>query len=109
MGKALTRRQNDSDGALTAAKTLLESVCKHILMECKVPYSQYPEIRIYPENLFIKAKRNEPGQHISPVLGFINFSLPVKIVKITFLSKLNQISVVAVGISLLSTPVLPSI
>jgi hypothetical protein len=43
-GKALSRRQNDSDGALTVAKTLLESVCKHILTECKVPYPQNPEI-----------------------------------------------------------------
>jgi len=29
--KALERRKNDPDGAITAAKTLVETVCKHIL------------------------------------------------------------------------------
>jgi len=36
---ALARRLTDPDGAITAAKTLLESVCKHILKEAGVAYS----------------------------------------------------------------------
>jgi hypothetical protein len=37
--KALQRRQTDPDGAITAARTLLESVCKHILESAG---KQYP-------------------------------------------------------------------
>jgi len=37
--RQLIRRQNDDpEGAITAARTLLESVCKHILDECNVEY-----------------------------------------------------------------------
>jgi phage portal protein BeeE len=36
--KALTRRTSDPEGAITAARTLLESVCKHILDDAGVPY-----------------------------------------------------------------------
>jgi hypothetical protein len=36
--KALTRRASDPEGAITAARTLLESVCKHILDDAAVPY-----------------------------------------------------------------------
>lgn len=36
--KALERKGTDPEGAITAARTLLESVCKHVLDEAKVPY-----------------------------------------------------------------------
>lgn len=37
--KALERRHTDPEGAITAARTLLESVCKHILDERGVDYA----------------------------------------------------------------------
>ena len=37
--RALERRSSDPEGAITAARTLLESVCKHILDDLHVPYS----------------------------------------------------------------------
>lgn len=36
--RALQRRNNDPEGAITAARTLLETVCKHILDEQKIAY-----------------------------------------------------------------------
>ena len=33
-------RQDDPEGAITAARTLLETVCKHILDETEVDYSK---------------------------------------------------------------------
>jgi hypothetical protein len=36
--KALERRSTDPDGAITAARSMLESVCKHILDRLSVPY-----------------------------------------------------------------------
>ncbi len=38
-GKALARRDNDPEGAITLARTLLETVVKRILDECDEPYS----------------------------------------------------------------------
>lgn len=38
--KALDRRINDPDGAITAARTLLETVCKHILDESGGDYTE---------------------------------------------------------------------
>ncbi|MCY9848227.1 abortive infection family protein [Pectobacterium jejuense] len=37
--KALERRNTDPDGAITSARTLLETVCKYILDELKEPYN----------------------------------------------------------------------
>lgn len=37
--KALDRRIDDPEGAITAARTLLETVCKHILDDCEVAYA----------------------------------------------------------------------
>ena len=36
--KALDRRTDDPEGAITAARTLLETTCKHILDDARVPY-----------------------------------------------------------------------
>ncbi|MEZ5759091.1 MAG: abortive infection family protein [Emcibacteraceae bacterium] len=38
--KALERRANDAEGAITAARTLLETVCKHILDASDVVYKK---------------------------------------------------------------------
>lgn len=46
--KALERRASDPEGAITMARTLLESVCKHILEEAAVTYEDSPDInRLY--------------------------------------------------------------
>lgn len=37
--KALSRTENDADGAITAARSLIESVCKQILVERNVDYN----------------------------------------------------------------------
>jgi hypothetical protein len=42
--KALVRREGDSEGAITSARTLLETVCKHILDQSGV---EYPEMQIF--------------------------------------------------------------
>jgi hypothetical protein len=42
--KALDRRASDPEGAITMARTLLESVCKHILEEAGVPHDESPDI-----------------------------------------------------------------
>jgi hypothetical protein len=36
--KALDRRASDPEGAITMARTLLETVCKHVLDDSKTPY-----------------------------------------------------------------------
>lgn len=46
--KALDRRQSDPEGAITAARTLLETVCKHILDERGIEYSNKTDLpRLY--------------------------------------------------------------
>jgi uncharacterized protein YfkK (UPF0435 family) len=42
--KALERRSSDPDGAITAARTLLETVCKYILDECKITYDDAADL-----------------------------------------------------------------
>jgi len=42
--KALERRSPDPEGAITAARSLLESVCKHILDEAEVEYGDAPDL-----------------------------------------------------------------
>ncbi|MBB3639266.1 abortive infection family protein [Variovorax atrisoli] len=42
--KALDRRSSDPEGAITMARTLLESVCKHILEEAEVKHDDSPDI-----------------------------------------------------------------
>lgn len=42
--KALERRVSDPEGAITLARTLLESTCKYILDEYKVDYGNSPDI-----------------------------------------------------------------
>ncbi len=51
--KALARRQSDPEGAITSARTLLETVCKRILDEAGKPYTDtedLPRPIIWPRN-----------------------------------------------------------
>lgn len=61
--KALERRSTDPEGAITAARTLLETVCKHILDAHGVQYDaakvDLPELY----RLTAKELRLAPGQH----------------------------------------------
>jgi uncharacterized protein YfkK (UPF0435 family) len=42
--KALDRRQSDPEGAITAARTLLETICKHILDEKDIEYTNKTDL-----------------------------------------------------------------
>lgn len=42
--KAMDRRESDPEGAITAARTLLESVCKFILDENGIPYNDKDDL-----------------------------------------------------------------
>lgn len=64
--KALERKQADPEGAITMARTLLESMCKHILDERDVSYGESPDL---PElyRLTSKALNLAPSQHTEGV------------------------------------------
>jgi hypothetical protein len=60
--KALDRRHEDPEGAITAARTLLETVCKHILDECGVEYGDGTDLpKLY--GLTSKELNLAPSQH----------------------------------------------
>lgn len=60
--KALERRVTDPDGAITLARTLLESTCKYILDEHQVDYGNAPDInQLY--RLVSKELNLAPSQH----------------------------------------------
>ena len=59
--KALQRRQDDPEGAITAARTLLETVCKHILDEKGVDYSKDDLPKLYGKTA--EALDLAPSQH----------------------------------------------
>jgi hypothetical protein len=64
--KALARRQTDPEGAITAARTLLETVCKHILDRAGVSYSDRDDL----PKLYAEAARFlniAPSQHTEEV------------------------------------------
>jgi len=64
--KALARRATDPDGALTAARSLLETVCKHILDERSVPYEDGAELpKLY--SLTANQLNLSPSQHTEQV------------------------------------------
>lgn len=64
--KALERRQSDPEGAITMARTLLETTCKHILDDLDATYGESPEL---PElyRLTSKALNLAPSQHTEGV------------------------------------------
>lgn len=60
--KALARRTEDPEGAITAARTLLESVCKHILDEHQVSYDDKMDLpKLY--SLTASQLNMSPSQH----------------------------------------------
>lgn len=64
--KALERRASDPEGAITSARTLLESVCKHILDVAETPYEDSADMnklyRLTAEQLNIA-----PNQHTEQI------------------------------------------
>ena len=64
--KALERRHADPDGAITAARTLLETVCKHILDDAGVPYTDRDDLpKLY--GTAAKELNLAPSQHTEEV------------------------------------------
>ncbi|MGB8645151.1 MAG: abortive infection family protein [Anaerolineae bacterium] len=64
--KALDRRQSDPEGAITAARTLLETVCKHILDEKSIEYNNKTDLpQLY--HLVSVELNLSPGQHTEDV------------------------------------------
>lgn len=60
--KALSRRMSDPEGAITIARTLLETVCKHILDERNVAYSDREDLpKLY--HLTAQELQLAPGQY----------------------------------------------
>jgi len=60
--KALARRGDDPEGAITAARTLLESVCKHLLDDMGQPYDNKADLpKLYA--LCASALNLAPDQH----------------------------------------------
>ncbi len=60
--KALSRRLDDPDGAITVARSLIKSVCKHILDQTSTPYEDHSEL---PKLYALVAQRLNlsPAQH----------------------------------------------
>lgn len=68
--KAMDRRASDPDGAITAARTLIESTCKHVLDELHVPYPDDAD----PARLWALCAEQlhlSPSQHAEPVFKSI--------------------------------------
>lgn len=70
--KALGRRKTDPEGAITVARTLLETVCKRILDESSIAYSDKDDLpKLYA--MAAKALNLAPDQHseepIKAILG----------------------------------------
>jgi len=60
--KALDRRSSDPEGAITLSRTLIESVCKHILDESDIVYDDGAELpKLY--RLTAEALNLAPSQH----------------------------------------------
>ena len=68
--KALDRRDSDPEGAITASRTLLESVCKHILEDANVKYDQKTDLpKLY--GLCAETLKFAPSQHQEKVFKSI--------------------------------------
>ena len=64
--KALERRSSDPEGAITSARTLIESVCKHILDEAEVSYDDAADLpKLY--KLTAETLNLAPSQHTETV------------------------------------------
>lgn len=66
--KALARRATDPEGAVTSARTLLESVCKHILDSANMEFREGAPLRhLYAETA--KLLEIAPSDNLAPVLN----------------------------------------
>ena len=68
--KALDRRVSDPEGAITAAKTLVETVCKHIIEEAGGTYGDNDDL----PKLYATASEHlnlAPGQHSEIVFNML--------------------------------------
>jgi hypothetical protein len=64
--KSLERRTTDPEGAITMARTLLESVCKHILEEAGTKYDETPDLnKLYRQTA--ELLNLAPSQHTEKV------------------------------------------
>jgi hypothetical protein len=64
--RALERRISDPEGAITSARALLETVCKHILDDLKVGYEESADLpKLY--RLTSEALKIAPSQHSEAV------------------------------------------
>lgn len=70
--KALHRRRSDPDGAITAARTMLETVCKHILDDCGARYTKRDDLpklwKLVAEQLNLTPEQHE-AVDIKSILG----------------------------------------
>ena len=68
--KALDRRYEDPEGAITSARTMLEAVCKHILDACGVTYDDKADLpKLHA--LTIEQLHLAPSQHTEPLFKTI--------------------------------------
>lgn len=68
--KALNRRTSDPEGAITAARSLLETTCKHVLDDLQRPYPEDAS----PGRLWALCAEQlnlSPGQHVEPAFKSI--------------------------------------
>jgi hypothetical protein len=65
--KALSRKNSDPEGAITAARTLIETICKHILDKAQIAY---PDDADLPKLYYLTAKHLQlaPSQYSNRVL-----------------------------------------
>jgi hypothetical protein len=68
--KALDRRADDAEGAITAARSLLETTCKHILDEASVKYDEAADLpKLY--KLAAETLNLAPSQHTEAIFKHI--------------------------------------
>lgn len=68
--KALERRTSDPEGAITAAKTLLETVCKHVIDEAGGTYGEHDDLpKLY--NRATEYLNLAPSQHTETIFKTI--------------------------------------
>ncbi len=63
--RMLDRRERDPEGAITAGRTLVESVCKHILDDLGEPYDDSAELPALFKTVAVKLNL-APEQHMEP-------------------------------------------
>lgn len=68
--KALSRRAADPEGAITVARTLLETVCKRVLDEREIPYGHKDDLpKLY--GLAARELNMAPDQHVEEPIKMI--------------------------------------